>query len=73
MQPRGGGSEIKRNHHLQRRQEGRRWCQIMMLSSNTRGLDTREWEKLNPGCPSREVARDTSMPSKCTWIILYAS
>jgi hypothetical protein len=34
----------------QRRREGRRWCQIMMLSGNTRGLDTRarEWEKLNP-------------------------
>ena len=47
----------------------------MMLSGNTRGLDTRarEWEKLNPGCPSREVAKDTSMPSRCTWIILYAS
>ena len=46
----------------------------MMLSGNTREQDTRarEWEKLNMGRPSREVARDTSMPSRCTWITLYA-
>jgi hypothetical protein len=47
----------------------------MMLSDNTRGHDThaRGWGKLNLGCPSRDVAKDTSMPSKCTWITLYAS
>ena len=75
MQPIGEGNEIKRSRHMQRRREGRRWYHSMMLSSNTRGLDTRarEWGKLNLGRPSREVAWDTSMPSRCTWIILYAN